>query len=464
MAFSSRIRFFAVAKSPLATVLYLCKKKRMKRFYILLLLLAAWVAQAQTDARFRKIDSLLTFLAANDKFMGSVALRENDKIAFAKAYGFLDSSKKSANENTKYKIGSITKTFTATMVLQLVDEKKMSLDDKLSKYFAKIPNADKITIEMLLRHRTGIHEFLADSVTAANISRKHTRDEIVKRIAGYTSDFAPDSKYEYSNSNYVLLGYIIEDVTKKSYADNLASRITRKLKLSDTYLPDHIDVSKNEAFSFMYTGSQWEQIPEWANTLAFSAGALVSTPSDVTAFVKALFDGKLVSAASLEKMKTFRDSYGLGLVGLPFDNKRFYGHTGGIESFRSVVGYNPDEKFGAALFVNGDNYNRNDIMIGVLSIYYGLDYTFPTLKAFVVDVSILKSYAGTYSAAGFPLKITVSEQNGQLTAQATGQSSFPLEAVSETKFQFEPSGIILEFSSGKMQLKQGGMDIGFTKE
>lgn len=428
------------------------------------MLLTGWIAQAQTDVRFQKIDSLLTFLASNNKFMGSVALRENDKIAFAKAYGFLDSSKKSANENTKYKVGSITKPFTSVIVLQLAEEKKLRLDDKLSKFFPNIPNADKITIELLLRHRSGIHDFLADSVTAANISRRHTRDEVVQRIAGYTPDFAPDSKYEYSNSNYSLLGYIIEDVTKKSFSANLESRITKKLKLANTYLPDHIDVSKNEAFSFMYTGKLWEPIPEWTNTLAFSAGALVSTPSDLTAFFKALFDGKLISAASLEKMKTIQDSYGLGLITLPFGERRFYGHTGGIESFRSVAGYLPEEKFGVSLIVNGDNYNRNDIMIGILSIYYGQEYSFPSLAGVAVAADILKSYVGTYAAPGFPMKITVSEQNGELIAQATGQSSFPLEAVSETKFEFKPSGILLEFSPGKMQLKQGGMDIGFTRE
>ncbi|RZJ63357.1 MAG: class A beta-lactamase-related serine hydrolase [Flavobacterium sp.] len=437
----------------------------MKRFFIFLLLLVEFGLHAQSDAKFKKIDSLLTYLTANHKFMGSVALRENDKVVFAKAYGFLDSAtRKKADDNTKYKIGSITKTFTAVMIIQLVEENKLKFEDKLSKFFPKIPNSDKITIEMLLRHRTGIHEFLADSVITANITRKHTRKEIVNRIAGYTPDFEPDSKFEYSNSNYSLLGYIIEDVTKKPYAQNLEARITKKLKLSNTYLPDHIDVSKNEAFSFTFAGSDWKQMDEWTNTLAFSAGALASTPTDVTAFMKALLDGKLISAASLEKMKTIKEGYGMGLITLPFGEKRLYGHTGGIENFRSAVGYNPEEKLGVALFVNGDNYSRNDIMVGILTLYYELPYTFPTLKAIVVSPEKLQSYAGTYASAGFPLKIVITTNDGQLIAQATGQSSFPLEAISESDFEFKAAGVNLHFTSGKMTLKQSGMNIEFNKE
>lgn len=437
----------------------------MKKSYIFLLLFVAFGIKAQTNQKFLKIDSLLTLLSTNNKFMGSVALREGDKVVFAKAYGYSDIyNKKPSDENTKYKVGSITKPFTAVVVLQLVEEKKLNLSDKLSKFYPKIKNADAITVETLLRHRTGIHEILADSITAQNIGRTHSKQEIVDRIAGYASDFAPDSKYTYSNSNYILLGYIIEDVTKKPYSENVQKRIISKLGLKNTYLPEKIDFAKNEAVSAIYDGKHWETIPEWSNSLAYSAGALASTPSDLTAFMKGLFDGKLINAASLEKMKTLKDTYGLGLISVPFDDKTFYGHTGGIENFRSVVGYEPNSKFGVSLCVNGDNYNRNDIMIGILSIYYGKDYKFPDLTEFKVSEAALKSYVGKYSAADFPLKIAISAENGKLIAQADGQSAFPLEAKSETRFEFKGAGIVLEFSSGKMNLKQAGMNVDFSKE
>lgn len=436
----------------------------MKKSYIIAFLFLATAAFAQTDAKFARIDSLLNHLKTHNRFMGSIALREGDKIVFAKAYGFSDvAAQKPADVNTRYKVGSITKPFTAVLILQLVDENKVKLDDKLSKFFPNMRNADKITVEMLLRHRTGIHEVLLDPVTAQNITRPHSRQEITDRISGYQSDFEPGSKYQYSNSNYILLGYIIEDITKQSFAENVQKRIASKLGLKHTSLPDKIDFTKNEAISATFE-KNWQVVPEWSNTLAYSAGALVSTPSDLTVFMKALFDGKLVSAASLEKMKTIQEGYGLGLITLPFDSKTFYGHTGGIENFRSVVGYDPVSKFGASLCVNGDNYDRNLIMQGVLAIYYGKEYKFPDLTEFKVSEEILKSYVGTYASADFPLKIVVTTENGKLITQATGQSAFAVEAKSEKRFEHRPAGIILEFSDGKMNLKQSGLDINFTRE
>jgi len=437
----------------------------MQKSLIFVFLFAFASMMAQADKKWASIDSLLLHLNKNNKFMGSIAIREGDKIVFAKAYGYSDiKSRRPADVNTKYKVGSITKTFTSVVVLQLVDEKRLALTDKLSRFFPKIANADDITIEMLLRHRSGIHEILADPVTAQNIGRTHTRQEIVDRITAYPSDFAPASKYEYSNSNYILLGYIIEDVTKQSFSENLQKRIVSKIGLRNTYLPEKIDFSKNEAISGTFNGSSWEFTPEWTNTLAFAAGALASTPSDLTQFAKALFDGKLISAPSLEKMKTLQDTYGLGLIAMPFDGKQFYGHTGGIENFRSVVGYDPISKLGVAISVSGDNYDRNNIWFGVLSLYYGKDYKFPNLMEFKVKEEILKSYVGTYSSPDFPMKIMVSTENGKLITQATGQSGFAVEALSDSKFEFKPAGILLEFAPGKMNLKQSGMNIDFTKE
>lgn len=420
---------------------------------------------AQTD-KFQKIDSLLNFLYTNNKFMGSLSILEKDKIVFSKAYGLAElSGGKKLNPATKLKIGSITKTFTATMIMQLVDEKKLTLETKLSKFYPKVANADKITIAMLLHHRTGIPDFLNDDPTVAQyIYIENKKADLLKRIEGYTSVFEPDSQFKYSNSNYNLLGYIVEDITKKSYAENLNTRIVKKLGLKNTLVPLKIEPTQNEGYSFTFNGNAWEQTPEWHNSLAFAAGAIASTPDDLNLFLSGLFNGKLVSAASLSEMKTFKDGYGKGLVIAPFEERKFYGHTGGIENFRAAAGYNIEEKTGFAIVVNGDNFNRNDIMIGVLSLYYGNDYQFPDVKGFTVSETLRAKYVGTYSSKSIPIKITIAENNGQLTAQATGQSAFPLTATSETDFVFETAGIQMIFSNQKMVLKQGGMEFEFTKE
>jgi CubicO group peptidase (beta-lactamase class C family) len=175
----------------------------MRKFVLFSVLFISSFGFSQ-QTKFQKIDSLLTFLNANNKFMGSIALRENDKVVFAKAYGYADiETNKKLDENSKLKIGSITKTFTATMIMQLVDEKKLSLDTKLSTFYPKIPNSDKITIHHLLHHRTGIPDYLNDDETIMEkIYVVNSKEEMIARITNYKSAFEPNSQHKYSNSNY----------------------------------------------------------------------------------------------------------------------------------------------------------------------------------------------------------------------------------------------------------------------
>jgi len=435
----------------------------MRKITLFLALTFSMLAVAQD--RFQKIDSLLSYLNKNDKFMGALCIREGENVVFNKAYGFADVENTIvADRLTKYKIGSITKTFTAVMIMQLMEEKKLNLQTKLSRFFPNIPNAEKITMYDLLHHRTGIVDYInGDTITAKNIYRFHSKDEMIQKISAYKPLFEPGTKHEYSNSNYNLLGYIIETLTKKSYAENLQTRIVKKANLVNTYFPsEKINTAKGESYSYTYNGTQWEKIPEWENSIAYSAGAIISTTADLTRFMYALFDGKLIKPSSLEQMKEIKEGYGKALVQFPFGERRFYGHTGGIESFRAVVGYYPTEKLGISLIVNGDNFNRNDIMIGILSIYYKMPFPFPTFTK--VDTAILAKYTGTYASKELPIKIMLSEKNGDLIAQATGQSAFPLTFKEEKTFIFAPAGIEMIFDENSFVLKQGGMRFNFTKE
>lgn len=435
----------------------------IKNFILSLFLLSCISITAQEKTRFRKIDSLLTYLNTNNKFMGQLSIREGDNVVFSKAYGLPQSDTK-PDGYTKYKIGSVTKTFTAVMIMQLVEEKRLKLEDKLSKFYPQIPNADKITINDLLRHRSGILDYVnADSTV--NVMTKVSKKEMIARIAGYPSVFEPNSKAEYSNSNYYLLGCIIEDLTKVSYATNLKNRITNRLKLRDTYMVDKVDRKRNEAYSYLYDGTTWNLFPEWDMSLPFAAGGITSNANDLTAFMRGLFNGKLLKQpSSLDEMTKLNQSYGIGLVTFPFGERKFFGHTGGIEGYKSVVGYYPTEKLGISLIVNGDNFNRNDIMMGILSIYYKMPFPFPNLTSLKVDENILKNYAGVYSSKDILLKITVKIERGELIAQATGQNSFPLNAVSNTEFTFDSAGITMKFGDKTMVLKQGGMEFKFVKE
>ncbi|RXR20597.1 class A beta-lactamase-related serine hydrolase [Flavobacterium amnicola] len=436
----------------------------MKKLFLLLIVLLSLSTTAQDNKRLTKIDSLLTYLNNNNKFMGQLSIREGDKVIFEKAYGYADTETNlKANGQTKYKIGSISKTFTAVMIMQLIEEKKLKLETQLAKYYPQVKNAEKITIHNLLHHRTGIVDYLnADSTTVP--TKNYSKEEMIGKISNYNSLFEPNSKYEYSNSNYYILGRIIEDVTKKTYAENLENRIIKKAQLQNTLLSPKVDTKNNESYSYNFLDDQWTKINEWDMSLAFGAGDIVSTSSDLTKFFHALFSGILVKKTSLDEMTKLEQSYGKGLLTLPFGERKFYGHTGGIEGFRSVIGYYPAEKLGVSLIVNGDNFNRNDIMIGVLSIYYKMPYQFPNLVSIKVKPEILNGYAGVYSSAQLPIKITIRNKNGEMEAQGTGQNAFTLNAINETTFVFDAASIKLIFKDKNMTLKQGGAEYLFTKD
>jgi CubicO group peptidase (beta-lactamase class C family) len=189
-------------------------KKILYSFFVFLL---SFAAVAQVNPRLQRIDSLMNHFYSNGKFMGSVTIREKDNVIFEKAYGFADvQSKIAANTNTKYKIGSITKMFTASVIFQLIESKKITLATKLSAFYPEIKNAEKITISHLLGHQSGIYNYTNDVSFKTYCTTPQTKKQMLSRIASYEPVFEPGEKAEYSNSNYVLLGYIIEDVTKKN--------------------------------------------------------------------------------------------------------------------------------------------------------------------------------------------------------------------------------------------------------
>jgi len=439
----------------------------MKKSIILFLSLAfSAAAFSQQPAKFEKIDSLLNYLYENNRFMGSIAIRENDNVVFEKAYGFADAgSKIKTDTKTKYKIGSITKMFTSSMVFQLIEEKKLRLDTKLSKFFPEVKNANKITIAQMLNHKSGIFNFTNDPTFKDTKTSAFSKEEMVKRIAGFAPAFEPDTKAEYSNSNYLLLGYIIEDITKKTYPENLNERIITKIGLQNTCYFSKIDPLKNEAHSYSIDdANKWEKREEWSESQVGAAGAIQSTPEDLTAFVKALFDLKIISKPSLDEMIKIDQNYGKGIFVFPFGERKFYGHNGGIEGFTSTLAYYPAEKLSFSIIMNGDNYDINDVVIGAMSIYYKMPYQFPNLKTVTVDQATLKSYDGVYAAANFPMKITIKAENGVLTAQATGQGAFPLKAVSQTEFIFEDARVNINFKENSFIFKQGGKVLDFKKE
>lgn len=414
-----------------------------------------------------KLDEYFNALEKNHKVMGSFALAKDGKIIYSKAVGFADAETgQKADINTVYRIGSISKTFTAVLIMKAVEDKKLKLDDLLSKFYPQIKNSEKITIENLLQHRSGIRNFTDDAEYFSYNTQPITEQKLLEIIIKVGSDFDPGAQYKYSNSNYSLLAFILERIYKKPYAEQIQEKITKPLNLKLTKVGTKINTKNNIANSYTFFENQYEKSSETDMSVPVGAGSLVSTPSELLIFINALADGKLVSKESLQKMQNYMDHYGYGIVEVPFNGKTGFGHNGGIDDFQSVLYYFPDGNISFSMITNQSNFDNNSISIAALNAAYGMDFQIPSFQIIELKEEELKPFAGTYSNPEFPLKIDIFVRDGKLMAQATGQGSFPLEAVSKTEFKFDMAGITLKFNTekGEMFYTQMGQALTFTKE
>ena len=308
---------------------------RIKTLFAISLALALFTAgHAQTLDK-GKLDQFFDRLAEKNRAMGSLVIAKDGKVLYTRAIGYSQingAEKKPLTAANRFRIASITKTFTAVMILQLVEEGKLKQTDTLDKFFPQVPNARKITILQILSHRSGIPNVRRDQATWKP-GAPVTKDEMLALIVKGAPEFEPDTKNSYSNSGYFLLGLILEKLTGKPYEQALEERINSKIGLKNTYIATgRIDVNKGEALTYINTGSDWKQGFETDPSIGFQ---LISTPGDMAKFIQSLFDLKLISQDSLNQMKTMRDDEGLGMVTFTFAGKTFNGNTGGGDNYGS---------------------------------------------------------------------------------------------------------------------------------
>jgi len=434
------------------------------RFAAWLTLALCTAGQAQTLDQ-AKLDQFLDRLAEKNKGMGSLALAKDGKVIYNHSFGYRQingNEKKPLTAETKYRIASITKMYTSVMIFQLVEEKKLRLADTLDKFFPQIPNAARITIGQMLTHRSGIHDMEADGSWG---KQARTREEIVARIAQGRPDFEPDAMHKYSNAGYILLGYIVEKAGGKPYQEALKERITSRIGLKDTYLgTGNTDPEKNEALSYIYVGG-WKEGAELDFSVPAGAGSILSTPADMTRFIQALFDVKLVSQDSLKHITTMRDDEGMGMEPFSFAGKTLYGHTGGSSNSGAWLAYLPDERLALAYTTNAKIYPVRNIVAGILDIYWNRPFQIPSFDALEVKPEILERYTGVYSVPGTPVKVTITRDGGTLYLQPAGQSAVPIEATAEDKFKIDPF-VVFEFDAakGEMTITRAGQKRIFTKQ
>ena len=429
--------------------------KNLTPIFVFLFTIFFYPTQAQ-QLNTVKLDSFFNAVSANSQVMGSVMIAKDGKSLYEKIIGYsqIDGDKKvPASLQTQYRIGSISKTFTAVMIFQLIEEKKISLNTKISRFFPQMPNADRITIEQLLTHTSGLSDHVNEN--REWITNPHTKAELLNKIAQVKPHFEPGEKQQYSNGGYLLLGYIVEKLTGKSYQAALKQRIIDKIGLKNTVAATINNSQILEARPYSFNGS-WLPIKDIYFPNIIGVGDILSTPQDLSIFINALVTGKLVSTQSYTEMKTFKDKnlFGMGLLRSPFYEKTLIGHNGGTYGSYSAMYIVPEDGATFTITTNGMNYALNDVLLVLLKAYYNHPYQVPIL----LKDSDLNELLGNYQSEEMPLKISITKSGSVLIAQASGQPAFSLDVISRNDFKREQYDVLLKFDRTKreMTLVQGG--------
>lgn len=312
-----------------------------------------------------KIDEAVREQMAKRHIAGaSVAVLRNGESVFKKGYGLANVERSiPAAPNTKYQIGSTTKPLTAMAMMMLVEEGKISLDEKAAKYLSKLPvQYGDITVRQLLTHTSGVNRDLRTGNTD-----DFTAEEFWKRLAAAPASFKPGERWEYSNTGYIILTMLIESVTGKTYGEFLQKRIFKPLGMKDTAYLEPFGKNKNRAVGYDWLENAFRPSPYFSG--GFGAGGLVSTVSDLAKWDAALDSVKLLKQSSLEQMLTparladgktvsfdFRGepaSYGFGWFLTRYRGHRVITHGGVISGFSSQIVRFPDDGISIVVNANG---------------------------------------------------------------------------------------------------------------
>lgn len=289
-----------------------------------------------------------------------------------------------ASAGHHFGIGSVTKFYTATLVMRQVEAGTISLDEPISKWL-DLPYAEQVTVRMLLNHTSGIPDYTSDEgflLRYVGLPEKLWQpNELVHVIENKPLDFEPELRHEYSNSNYLLLGITLEKASGKTYAA-LLQEMTDELGLRDTFYLDHPDdmlIANAYDDDLLHLGRRnLTGLRLSLHSGAFSAGGIVSTSSDVARFTRALFTGEIVSDESLAQMTTFvlapdavapeRIGYGLGVRQMVIKNEAFVGHTGAIPGYSAVTVYGVDNGITIAILSNLSVIEQGRLVAEILRV------------------------------------------------------------------------------------------------
>ncbi len=366
---------------------------------VLILLLAVQVILSQavfSQDKVQKINDLVNKYNELGQFNGAVLVDENGNVIYSKGVGYADMENKIPNKaDTKFRLASVTKQFTATLIMQLVEKGKIKLDGKLSEYlpYYRKDIGDKITISQILSHTSGFanytdnRQFMQDEV-----NNKVTPKDFVLKYCSEELVFEPGANWAYSNSGYFILGAVIEEVTGKTYEANLQENILTPLEMTNSGYEHSSLKYENKASGYTDNFGEYKPARFLEMTIPYSAGSMYSTVEDMYKWDRALYTEKILTKASLEKMFTpVLNNYGYGwqIIEQPLSENlklKVVTHSGGIFGFNSLETRLVDDNKFVMVLNNFENGNINQLTLGIVNILYGIEPAKPR-KSLATELS-----------------------------------------------------------------------------
>lgn len=435
---------------------------------LLSLVLLSTLAFAQDADLSARLDHMADGYAKNRNFMGSVLVAKGGKVVFEKGYGMANIELDSPNTGaTKFRLGSITKQFTSTAILQLQEQGKLSVNDLACKYIDGCPETWKaVTIQHLLTHTSGIPSYTNDKSfpTPKFMRQPLTPLEVVMLTKDKPLEFEPGTKYNYDNTGYVMLGVIIEKVSGEKYAEYLTKHIFSPLDMQDSGYDVTTTVMKNRAAGYTATGSTVKNAEYLDMSLPHAAGSLYSTVRDLYRWDRALYTDKVLSKASREAAWTpVKNNYGYGWMMAPMHGHKQIGHGGGINGFSTYIARFPEDDAAVIVLSNNERANSGALAGALAGVLFGAKVDLPWERRVVaVDSKVLATYAGRYQVDP-NMYFTVTLDGNRLMMEPKGQPKAELFASADNAFFLKIVDATVTFEGDGLTLHQGPATIKAVK-
>ncbi len=416
--------------------------------FVLLFVSAINMSVAQTAAKkqpqlIASFDSILSKeFKATEPGTAAIVVHKG-KVIYKKAIGMADMELNvPLQPDMIFRIGSITKQFTAVAILQLAEQGKLSLQDDIKKYMPELPFKETITIEHLLNHTSGIKSYTNKPDFVSKMRTDMKPMEIIQLTTGDSLEFKPGTKWNYNNTGYIMLGYIIEKITGKTYEEYVQQHLFAPAGMSNSYYGSETKIIKNRAKGYEKEGTQIKNSDYISMTLPYAGGSLLSTVEDLWKWNKALYSYKLIKKESVDKAITpytlpdgTSTNYGYGLSLSKVQSSNAIEHGGGIPGFLTDAMYLPTEDVFVAVFGNCGCKGMEDITAKLAAVAIGKPYKFTPIA---VAEATAKQYEGVYTNAAGEERI-IRLVNGKLTSQRGSGTQLALLPVEKDLFMFENS-------------------------